>query len=626
MRDERISDFLRTDSTMSRQEMFMAENVSGKKRMAVYCFYDKDGIVDGYVPVFLRGLREVTDGICVVVNGEIRDSGLQILESLSDKVILRPNEGYDVTAYKTGLEYTLSHDADISSLIICNNTLFGPFYPLKEMFDEMERRELDFWGVTAFKGDPGDPFGTISYGYIPEHVQSFFMVFENRFIETEDFRRFWRDLPEIRRYEEAIGYFEAVFTKKMGDLGYCWDVYMNCPETDGFTKDPLRDFPRYLIERKRCPVMKKRSFFHEYGEAFERSGGEATRDAFEYIEDFTDYDTDLIWETVLRTQNMSDVKKRMHLNFVLPSDAVRSGKGRRMRLAAIAHLYYPDLAENLASYLSCLPEDADFYVSAVGEEAARAWRTAADPYEILRKAEVRIVSNRGRDLAPFLMMWRDVIFSYDVILKVHDKKVPQLPLLSTGRSWEKMCFENLMPSRAFVLNVLDLFERNRRLGLLTPPPPVHAEYYPTIGHGEWGENYDAVVQIASELGIRVPVERGSEPVAPFGSECYIRTDALRTLFSRNWKTDDFPEEPLDADATELHAIERVIPYAVQNDGFYSGWLMSDKWAPVIIDNLTYLTHTLKQKESRLTGGYMPYRFFTDRLSHIPKYTGESDSR
>ena len=106
-------------------------------------------------------------------------------------------------------------------------------------------------------------------------------------------------------------------------------------------------------------------------------------------------------------------------------------------------------------------------------------------------------------------------------------------------------------------------------------------------------------------------------MAPFGSECYIRTDALRTLFSKDWSINDFPKEPTPADATPLHAIERVIPFAVQNDGYYSGWLMSDRWAPVILDNLTYLTHTLKSRESALCGGYMPYRFFMDRLSHIP---------
>ncbi|MDO4804690.1 MAG: rhamnan synthesis F family protein, partial [Lachnospiraceae bacterium] len=539
---------------------------------------------------------------------------------------------------KAALPCQMVKNENYSSVILCNNTLFGPFYPLSEMFAEMEKKELDFWGITAFAGDPGDPFGTIKYGYIPEHVQSFFMVFEKRFLETDDFKSFWENLPEIHRYEEAIGYFEAIFTKEMADKGYRWDVYMACPELRGFTKDPLRDFPRYLIERKRCPVMKKRSFFHEYGEAFERSGGEATREAFEYLEGGTDYDTDLIWETILRTENMAAIKKRMHLNFILPEGLRRKGgiatagtvsrensaqkdrpRGTNIlpSLAAIAHIYYPELAVNLAAYASNLPDGADIYISVSGREAREAAERAFASLKDGHRVEIRMTGNRGRDLMPFLTLWRDVIFQYDVILKVHDKKVPQLAMLSTGRSWERMCFECLMPSREFVWNVLDLFERNARLGMLTPPPPVHAEYYPTIGHGEWGANYKETARLAKELGIRVPVEREWEPVAPFGSECYLRTDALRTLFSKAWDLKDFPEEPLAADATVLHAIERVIPFAVQNDGYYSGWVMSDKWAPIILDNLTYLTHTLRERESRLIGGYMPYRVFMDRVGHLP---------
>ena len=76
--------FLRREQAAGK---YMAEQVVRKNRQAVYCFYDKDGIVDGYVPFFLKGLREVAHGICVVVNGEVCDSGLELLRTYSDEVI-----------------------------------------------------------------------------------------------------------------------------------------------------------------------------------------------------------------------------------------------------------------------------------------------------------------------------------------------------------------------------------------------------------------------------------------------------------------------------------------------------------------------------------------------------------
>ena len=38
-------------------------------------------------------------------------------------------------------------------------------------------------------------------------------------------------------------------------------AYAGSDELEGYTYDPLRDYPRYMIEKKRCPVMKKEVFF-----------------------------------------------------------------------------------------------------------------------------------------------------------------------------------------------------------------------------------------------------------------------------------------------------------------------------------------------------------------------------
>ena len=46
-----------------------------KNRLAVYCFYDRDGVVDDYVVYFLRELRKNVSRICCVVNGKLTDGG-----------------------------------------------------------------------------------------------------------------------------------------------------------------------------------------------------------------------------------------------------------------------------------------------------------------------------------------------------------------------------------------------------------------------------------------------------------------------------------------------------------------------------------------------------------------------
>ena len=43
--------------------------------MAIYFFYDKDGIVDGYVDYFLEDLKKNLDRLIVVCNGKLTSEG-----------------------------------------------------------------------------------------------------------------------------------------------------------------------------------------------------------------------------------------------------------------------------------------------------------------------------------------------------------------------------------------------------------------------------------------------------------------------------------------------------------------------------------------------------------------------
>ena len=225
--------------------ILMNDNI---KRYAVYVFYDKQGKADRYCDVFLKGIRSEVDFLQIIVNGDIDEDSLGRFNSIADNVKVRENKGYDVTAYKTGILMPGFRElCKYDEVIICNNTLYGPLYPLNEMFEKMNSMDLDFWGLTNFHGVDFDPFGTIEYGYLPKHIQSFFMSFRKSLVESKEFQSFWEAFPDVNGYEEAIGMFEATFTKKFEDYGFKWAVYADSTDLDGFTLDPLRDFPRYMI-------------------------------------------------------------------------------------------------------------------------------------------------------------------------------------------------------------------------------------------------------------------------------------------------------------------------------------------------------------------------------------------
>lgn len=579
----------------------MLVRTENANRYGVYVFYDKDGIVDEYNDYFLRDLKKNLTKLLVICNGDVQPEGLKRLEEIADEVLVRENKGFDITSYKIGIEYYGYEELKkYDEVMVLNSTTYGPFYPFSEMFETMDGRDVDFWGITKFHQVPFDPFGTIKYGYIPEHIQSYFMVFRKSFTETEDFKNYWKNLPEIHSYEEAVGYHETVFTKDFADKGYKWDVYVDSSDLEHYTYDPLRDFPRQMIEERKCPIIKRRSFFHEYQEAFSRSGGEGSREALDFIEKNLDYDTGMIWKNILRLQNQADLKKRMQLNYILSSKLPLKKSAPKLTTALVLHIYYEDLAEYCYHYVNSMPQGTDIYITVPTEEKKK---YVEKVFQNLKdyKLEIRVVGNIGRDVAPFLVGCKDIVDKYDLICKVHDKKVYQVMPMSIGESWAYKCFENLLKNKIFVENVITTFEENPYLGMLTPPMPHHGPYYPTCGKGEWGENFAVTQKVARELGVKVDMNPNKEPIAPLGSMFWVRTKALKGLFAHDWEYEEFPKEPIETDATVLHAIERVYPFCVQQEGYYPAWLMVDTYARIEFTNWRFINGEMHKAAMKQVG-------------------------
>lgn len=117
-------------------------------RLVIYVFYEKNGEVRDYVTYCINGLKEVAKNILVVINSSINDDSLQKLKDLDVEILQRENIGFDFAAYKVGIEH-IGYDKlkNYDELILTNNSYYGPIYPFSEMFNEMAKRECDFWGI-----------------------------------------------------------------------------------------------------------------------------------------------------------------------------------------------------------------------------------------------------------------------------------------------------------------------------------------------------------------------------------------------------------------------------------------------------------------------------------------------
>ena len=199
-----------------------------------------------------------------VVNGELTEAGRAKLAPVCDEILMRPNEGLDVTGYKEGFFHLEGELEQFDELLFFNQTVFGPLYPLGELFDEMAGRDLDFWGLSRHKGLQRDLTGTVwekvEYGYIPPHVQSYFFAVRGELLRGGALGEYWRALPVIHDYIEAVSFHEMRFTKFFADQGYRWQVYLDCGDWERFLDYPLMGAPARLLESARLPLVKRKSF------------------------------------------------------------------------------------------------------------------------------------------------------------------------------------------------------------------------------------------------------------------------------------------------------------------------------------------------------------------------------
>ena len=576
----------------------LLNDLKTNNRLGIFFFYDKDGIVDNYVVYLLDDFIKSVSEMIVVCNGKLNAEGRKIFNKYTADVLVRENKGLDVWAYKTAIDFLGWEKLEkFDEVVLFNNTIMGPVYPFKEMFAEMSKRDLDFWGITKYGEEKFDPFGCNPYGYVPEHIQSHFMVYRNSLIVCKEFQDYWNNMPEIHTYQESVGLHESFFIMKFSDLGFKWGVYVDTDEYKGITTFPLIFYPKELIEKKKCPIFKRRSFFQDYEYVLANSTGQPTVELYRYLKSTGIYDINMIWDNILRTCHQYDFVQAMSLNYIIPSEETNYTKTKEIlktkKVALIMHLYFPDLIEESKMYASFMPEEADIYITT---NTAEKKELIEQQFRDLKNhhVEVRQIENRGRDVSSLLVGVKDVINNYDYACFVHDKKTSQIDPGSVGSGFAYKCYMNTLCNEAFISNVIQTFEENPRLGIMSPPMPNHAQYFPLLGN-EWSMNYENTKKLAQELNITVPMSKEKMPIAPYGTFFWFRPKALAPLFARDWKYDDFPKEPNAIDGTLLHAIERLYPFAAQQAGYYPALMMSQSYAEIEYTNLLYYVRTFNQE-------------------------------
>ena len=538
-------------------------------RCAIFLYYDREGKVDDYVIYLLKSLKPHVKNLLAVCNGTLTEEGTKRLESVTDEVLFRANSGFDVGGYREGLfYYGFKELQKYDEVIMLNYTFFGPLYPFSEMFDEMEKRDLDFWGITRHHKVDFDPYGVNRYGYLPEHIQSHFIVLRNRFFMSDDYKEFIFNLKNPTSYVESICEYESIFTKHFEDLGYKWDTYVDTSEYEGYAYCPIMFYLKDMIEKQRCPIVKRRSFFTDYQDYMLNTCGESSVDAYEYICENLDYDTDLIWDNILRLENLTEISRVMHFNYVVPTYA--SYREKIEKKAAVFILVESILHRSLyKKYLEAIPNELDVYLLGNKEECIQIQKEYFSNRESIEIIELEndytAKVNRALQLAKE---------RYEYICIANMRNVENIQPYSNEISWQYSDWENILGSEAMVRNIIETFEGNKRLGMLIPPVPGYGEMFAVMADG-WMGCFEAVADSLKQIGISANMKQGDEPIAPVGGSFWLKVENS-TIENVGKITDEMKILCLD------------MPFIVQAAGYYTGILYSDSYAAIEMTNQDYM--------------------------------------
>ncbi len=140
-------------------------------------------------------------------------------------------------------------------------------------------------------------------------------------------------------------------------------------------------------------------------------------------------------------------------------------------IAAIVHCFYPEVLPIILEKLENIPYGVDLFLS-TDDEGKRNELAVLSSSWAKGRVEIRVFQNRGRDIGPKIVGFKDVYERYDVFLHLHTKKSLHAGDLLAG--WRDYLLDTLLGSPEIARSNLSLFE-DKRTGVVFP------QHFPKLG-------------------------------------------------------------------------------------------------------------------------------------------------
>jgi rhamnosyltransferase len=485
----------------------------------------------------------------VISNSPLSEEQFSELSEVCDEILIRENKGFDFGAWKDAiLKDGWEKLAGYDNLTLMNDTCFGPIFDLEPIYLDMERKYVDFWGLTNYKNKKNGMPGTNRP--IPEHIQSYFMCFERNVINSRPFKKFWINVKYEKKVEKVIQKYETKITKILINAGFKYSVFL---DRDRFLQNinfELAIGRPDLCLKFKVPFLKVKSFLcfphPKYIIKFLRENTNYPISAiFDYFNQIYDPGTTLLIQDKLLNDNTNkidtaqDIKTAIHL-----------------------HINYIDILDKYMLFFNNIDINFDLYITTDSIEKRNfIYNYLKNQACFLKLKEINVTKNKGKDIIPWLSI-KDRLNQYDIAGHFHTKKILQTEEWK-GITW----LDDILHSLLYDIRpIVNEFTSNDNLGIIIPEVPyIHKNMI-------LPERADNLNKISDSLWKQLKCHKQIDfratknIIFPMGNMFWYRPIALKTLFELYLSHDEISTDPL-LDDTALHAIEHIIVYIAWNEGY-----------------------------------------------------------
>ena len=173
------------------------------------------------------------------LNNEANSSALRRLTFLT---VARDNKGYDFGSWKTLLDIIGMDLNNYDHLLLINNSVFGPLFPLGSLRDLIKPSENRIFGIT--ESDERE-----------HHLQSYFLFLPRAVFMSSVFKNFWARFKFLDYKCNIIYAYEMGLSRAFRRAGI--EVKALYPTTGVVLGNPTHHHWRKLVLEQRCPYVKR---------------------------------------------------------------------------------------------------------------------------------------------------------------------------------------------------------------------------------------------------------------------------------------------------------------------------------------------------------------------------------